>query len=102
MTDDKDDFKVIADARLKLEKKTLLLLMPCIAREDTQAVVTSVDASEEESDSEHTGACGKMRRQHMDHIAEKKICGKLSLWLGTRASFHSRSYEGTRCQSCCG
>ena len=49
--------------------------MPCIAREDTQAVVTSVDASEEQLDSEHTGACGKVKLQHMDHIAEKRCVG---------------------------
>ena len=45
--------------------------MPCIAREDTQAVVTSGDTSEEQSDAENTGTGGKVKRQQMDHIAEK-------------------------------
>ena len=34
----------------------------------------------------------------MDHIAEKRLCGKLSLWTGTVASFSSRRYEDTRSQ----
>ena len=48
MSDDKDHFKVVADARLKLDMDTALALL-CTAREDSrgksQAVVTSVDAS---------------------------------------------------------
>ena len=64
--------------------------MLCIAREDTQA---SVDTSEEQSDVEKTGTGGKVKRQHMDHIAEKRKCGKLSPWLGTRASFFQEAMK---------
>ena len=78
LTDDKDYLKVIADVRLKLEKDTDLT-MSCIETEDSrwkpQASATSIAASEEQSDSENTGACRKVRRQHMDHIAEKKYVG---------------------------
>ena len=48
LTDDKDDFKVVADARLKMEKDTALVL-PCIEKNDSRgeprAIVTSVDAT---------------------------------------------------------
>ena len=70
--------KVISDARLKMEKDTAPVL-PCVekngSRGEPQAVVTSVDASEEHSDSENTGACGNVKRQHMDRIAEKGCVG---------------------------
>ena len=50
LTDDKDDFKAIADTRLKLEKDAALPL-PYIEKDDNrgepQAVATSIDASEE-------------------------------------------------------
>ena len=102
LTDDKDHFKVIADARLKLEKETGPAV-PCIEKEDSrgkpQAVATSIDASEEQSDSENTGACGKVKGQHTGPHRRKRICGKLSLWLGTQASFYSRSNEDARSQS---
>ena len=66
--------KVIADGRLKLELDTALA-MPCIVREDSrrkpQTCTTAIDASKEQSDSEKTGASGKVERQQMDHIAEK-------------------------------
>ena len=78
LTDDKDDFEVIADARLKLEKDTAPA-MPCSEKNDSrgepQAIVTSVDATGEQSDSENIGACGKVKRQQMDHIAEKGYLG---------------------------
>ena len=45
------------------------------AEVELQAVATSVDASEEQSDSENTGARGKVKRQQMDHIAEKGCVG---------------------------
>ena len=55
------------------------LAMPCIEKEDSrgepEAVANSIDASEEESDAANTGACGKVKRQHMDHIAEKGNVG---------------------------
>ena len=54
---------MIADARLKIEKDNALAL-PCIEKNDNrgkpQAIVTSVDASEEQSDSENPGSCGRM------------------------------------------
>ena len=37
--------------------------------------MTSIDCSEEQSDSENTVPCGKVKRQHMDHIAEKGYVG---------------------------
>ena len=53
-------------------KKILLLLC---RRGEPQAVATSNDGSEEPSDSENTGACWKVKWQHMDHIAEKLYAG---------------------------
>ena len=74
LTEDKDYFKVIADARLKLEKDTSPAV-PFILREDNrgkpQAGTTSIDAGEEQSYSEKTGSSGKVKRRQMDHIAEK-------------------------------
>ena len=52
--------------------KTLLVLCGD-SRREPQAIVTKVDASEEQSGSENTGACGKAKRQQMDHIAEKYV-----------------------------
>ena len=73
LTDDKDYFKVIADARLKLAQDTART-MPCIEKDDSvgesQAVATSIDASESDS-----GACRTVKRQHLDHIAEKGYVG---------------------------
>ena len=45
------------------------------AEGELQAIVTSVDASEEQSDSENPGACGKVKRQQMDHVAEEGYVG---------------------------
>ena len=64
---------MIADARLKLAKDTART-MPCIEKHDSggesQAVATSIDASESDS-----GACRTVKRQHLDHIAEKGYVG---------------------------
>ena len=59
LTDDRGCVKVIADARLKLERDTAPA-MPSIEKDDSRekAVATSIDASEEQSHSENTGACG--------------------------------------------
>ena len=42
-----------------------VLALPCIEKSDSpvkpQAVVTSIDANEEQSDSENAGACGKVQ-----------------------------------------
>ena len=74
LTEDEDYFKLIAGARLKLENDAALA-MPCIEKNDSrgepQATATSVDASEEQSDSENTGAFWRVKRQHMHHIAGK-------------------------------
>ena len=43
------------------------------AEGELQAIVTSVDASEEQSDSENPGA--KVKRQQMDHIAKEEHVG---------------------------
>ena len=63
-----------ADARLKLVKDTAPAL-PCMVREDSrgkpQTCATSTNARKKQSDSENTGACGNVKRKHMDHIAEK-------------------------------
>ena len=54
LTDGKKYFKVIAGVRLKLEKD-IAAALPCIVKEEsrrtTQADATSIDASEEQSDS---------------------------------------------------
>ena len=64
LTDDKGYFKVIADARVKLEKDTVFAL-PCTVKEDSRGIphagAPSTDASEEQSDSAKTGACGKVK-----------------------------------------
>ena len=93
LTDDKDYFKVIADARLKLETNNARAWL-C-----TQAIVTSIDASEEPSDSENKGAHGKVKRQHMDHIAENGYVGRLHCGLVHKPVFYSGSCEDTRSQS---
>ena len=102
LTDDKDYFKVIADARLKLEEE-IAPAMPCIEKEDSrgkpQTGATSIDASKEQSDSENTGACGKVKREQNDHIAEKAHVGSSHCCLGTQATFYSRSFEDTKSQS---
>ena len=75
--------------RLKLEKDTALAL-PCIVREGSrgkpQTCSTPTDASQEQAESENTGACEGVKRKHMDHIAEKVYVGSFSLWPGTQAS----------------
>ena len=42
---------------------------------EPRAIVTSVDATGEQSGSENKGACGKVKRQRMGHIAEKGFLG---------------------------
>ena len=44
------------------------------------------------------GHAGKWKRQPMDHITSERVCRKLSLWLGTEASFHSGCHEDPRSQ----
>ena len=82
LTDDKDYLKVISDARVKLEKDT----KPCIVREDsqgkTQACATPTDDSKEQSDSANTGACGNVKAETDDHIAEKGYVGSFQCSLG--------------------
>ena len=101
-TDDNDYFKVIVDARLKLEEDTALA-MPCIVREDSggkpQTCAPSIDAGEEPSDSENTGACRKGEAKTNGPHCRKRARGKLSLWRGTQASFYSRSFAENRSQS---
>ena len=61
MTDDKDYFKVMADAPLNLENGTASA-MPRIVREDIRGnpqSCTSTYVRKEQSDSENTGACRK-------------------------------------------
>ena len=49
--------------------------MPSIEKDDSrgepQAVATSIDASEEQSNPETTEHAGEVKRQQMDHIAEQ-------------------------------
>ena len=81
-------------------KKILLLLCRALRRmEASQAVATSIGASEEQSDSE---ICRSMRESEATVCGphrQKKVCGKLSLWLGTQANICSRSFENTRSES---
>ena len=72
--------------------------VPCIEKKRA-GKPQAIEAIEEQADSEKTGACGTVKRQHMDHIVEKRRCGEFSLWLGTQASFYWRSYENTWSQS---
>ena len=94
-TDDKDDFKVYADARLKLEKDTALAL-PCMERDDSraepQALATSIDASEEQSDSENTRCMRESEATTDGPTTSPKIryVGSVSLRPGTQASFNSQ------------
>ena len=62
LIDDKDYFKIIADTRLKLGEDTALALSwieKNDIRGEPQTGTTSIDASEEQSDAQNTGACGK-------------------------------------------
>ena len=78
-TDDKDYFKVIAHTRLKLEKD-IATAMPCIEKNASRGkprtcTTTPTDASEEQSETENTGACGRVKRKHVDHIPGKGLVG---------------------------
>ena len=75
LTDDNDHFKVIADARLKLEKDTAPAL-PCCEKDDRRGKPQAVELS----DPENTGARRSVKRQHTDHIAE--YLGSLHYSLG--------------------
>ena len=75
LTDDKDYFKVMADAPLNLENGTASA-MPRIVREDIRGnpqSCTSTYVRKEQSDSENTGACRKVKRKHMEHIGKKVV-----------------------------
>ena len=63
-------FKVIVDARLELEKDTAPAV-PCIGK--PQAGATSMDANDEQSESENRAAYGKVKRQPMEHGAQKDM-----------------------------
>ena len=47
--------------------------MPCIEKDDSRGEYQTVATSEEQSDSANAGACWKVKRQHVDNIAEKGI-----------------------------
>ena len=69
---DEDYIKVIAQARLKLDKDSALA-MPCIGMNGKssgqhEATLTSIDASTGQTHPGDKGACGKVK-QHVDHIA---------------------------------
>ena len=78
LTDDKAYFEVMADARLKLEKETSPT-MPCSVTEDSRGTphtcTTSIHVCEEQSDSENTGARGKVKRQPYGPHCRKKYVG---------------------------
>ena len=65
------------------------------AEGELQAIVTSVDASEEQSESENPGACGKVKRQQMDHIAEEGYVGSCHCGLVHEPVSIKRSCEDT-------
>ena len=87
---------------LKLEKDTALAL-PCIEKEESrgkpQAGATSSDASEEQSDSANTGACGKVQRQHLDYITEIGYVGSCYCGLVHKPVCIQEAFEGSRSQS---
>ena len=49
---------------------------------EPQAGATPIDDNEEETDSEHERACGKVTRQHLEHIAERGYVGSFHCGLG--------------------
>ena len=86
LTGGKDYSKVTADARLHLEKVTALAL-PYTVREHSRGIPQSRTVR---------------YRKHSENTwisLPKWVCGKLSVWPGTQASFHSRSYEDARSDS---
>ena len=70
-------------------KKGTALALPCTEKNDSrgepQAGRNSIDASEEQSVSENTGACWKVKRQRMGHIAEKGYVRSFLLGLVRKA-----------------
>ena len=93
--------QVIAETVVWNWKRDVAPAVPCIEKDDSrakpQAIATSIDGSAEQSDSENTRACGKVKR-YGPHC-RKNVCGKLTLWLGTQANLCSRNCEDTRSQS---
>ena len=73
LTDEKDYFKVTAEARLKMEKDTALS-MPCVAVDDSQrkpkANLIRITAEQGQAIPKNKGACGQVEH-HMDPSAEK-------------------------------
>ena len=99
LTDVKDFFKGSAGARVKLETDTALVLR-CIEKDGSrgqpQAVATSVDASEEQSTSEHTEHARENETTTYGPHRRNGTCGMLSRSFGKQASFCSRSHEDAR------
>ena len=100
LTDDQDYFRWLLTVVWNW-KRDVAPAVPCIEKDDSrakpQAIATSIDGSAEQSDSENTRACGKVKR-YGPHC-RKNVCGKLTLWLGTQANLCSRNCEDTRSQS---
>ena len=84
----RDYFKVLTDARLKLDKDTGPA-MQCIVREDSrgnpQTCRISTHAHKEQSDSENTEARGKVQRTLVDRTAERGYVGSLHYGLVHKA-----------------
>ena len=59
------------DGRMHMEMDAVRV-NPCMQK---ATGATSIVASDERSDSPNPGSCGKVNRQHMDHIAEPRHVG---------------------------
>ena len=73
-TDDKDDFKVTADALLKLEQRHCS--RNAVHGEGWQPrEISGRCNNEEQSNSENKGACATVKREYMEHIAVQGFVG---------------------------
>ena len=84
LTDDKDYFKVIADARLKLEKH-IALAVPCFVREDSrgkpQTCTTSIDASKDSIRFRKYRSMRKSAATTYGPHRRERVCGEVSFGL---------------------
>ena len=97
--DDKDDLKVIAEARLMLENDNVPVV-PCVIgpnrggrEEDTvraKLLTESRDTWTPDTDE------GGNTASHGDHISGKRTYRNFSLWPGSQADTDVGSYEDTR------
>ena len=78
LTEEKDCFKVMADARLKLEKIPLLLCR-ALRRKTAERNLRQVHL--QLMPLESTGACANVKLQHVDHVDETGHVGRFHFGL---------------------